>query len=66
MRTILAWWLKMHRRHLANRQLRALAHLDAHTLKDIGVQPWRGSLGTRVEAVRNDWQRWSVARVGMY
>ena len=66
MRTLLAWWLKMHRRHLANRHARALAHLDAHTLKDIGLEPWRNSLGSRVETLRNEWQRWYVARVGMY
>jgi uncharacterized protein YjiS (DUF1127 family) len=66
MRTLLAWWLKMHRRHLANRQLRELAHLDARTLKDIGVQPWNSPVGARVEAMRTEWQRWNVARVGMY
>lgn len=65
MRTLLAWWLRMHRRHLANRQVRALAYLDARTLKDIGLESWRSQLGARIELTRAEAQRWSAARMGM-
>ena len=63
-RTVLAWGLRLHRMgaavgrrfvraRLEESQARALAELDARTLRDIGLEPYHGcSLADRIEAHR--------------
>jgi len=68
MKQILARW---YRGFVQARQRRAarevLMHLDAHTLKDIGVESWNSELGERVHAHRQrQWLRLAAARIGAY
>jgi uncharacterized protein YjiS (DUF1127 family) len=44
---------------------RHLSELDAHTLRDIGLEAWRGPLGARVETLRRERVRWSTSFVGL-
>ncbi len=77
MRSILALWIRLHRmgaaigeRHAAaarrRRAARELAELDERTLRDIGLESWRSSLGARIEAHRRATRLWSAARIGLY
>jgi len=42
-----------------------LSELDARTLKDIGLEPWRSPLGARVEVLRHQRTRWATTFVGL-
>ena len=64
MRKLLAWWRRA-------RQVRAdqesLARLDAHTLRDIGIESWNAQLVERLEARRQRrLQRLAALRIGVY
>jgi hypothetical protein len=53
------------RRQRAAREV--LLHLDAHTLKDIGVESWNGELAARAHAYRQrESLRLAAARIGAY
>jgi hypothetical protein len=49
-RTLLKAIIEIGRRRAIERQL---AELDARTLKDVGLEAWRGPLGARVETIRH-------------
>jgi hypothetical protein len=48
-RAVAAFVRAQHQRWLA----RELSHLDARTLKDIGLEAWKSDLGARVWSQRN-------------
>lgn len=56
-RSLLAAWMRRGRRHAEL----YLAELDARTIKDIGLEPWRTPLGAEVER-RRQLSRRSYAR----
>jgi hypothetical protein len=43
-----------------------LVELDARTLQDIGLEPWRSPLGARIALRRYEMRRWSASRLGLY
>ncbi|HZS70069.1 MAG TPA: hypothetical protein VFA72_23420 [Burkholderiales bacterium] len=43
-----------------------LAELDARTLKDIGLEPWRSPLGAEVALRRHDSRRLRAAYLGLW
>ena len=58
-RGLLAVWVRLHhagaalgRRLAAHRTEVYLTELDARTIKDIGLEPWRSPLGAEVERRR--------------
>jgi hypothetical protein len=68
MRRVLAQW---YRGFIEARQRRAarevLQHLDAHTLKDIGIESWNSELAGQAHAYRQrQWLRMAAARIGAY
>lgn len=69
-RNMLAFWLRRHRKGAAAGRRRAVAvklvDLDARTLRDIGLEPWRNALGARVALRRYEMRRWSASRIGLY
>ena len=68
-RTFLAAWIRLHQLGAAFGRGRAverqLSQLDPHTLKDIGLESWRGPLGARVETLRRERVRWAGTFVGL-
>lgn len=45
----------------------ALLHLDAHALKDIGIESWNSELAGQAHARRQrQWLRLAAARIGAY
>jgi len=68
MKQLLARW---YRGFVQARQRRAarevLMHLDARTLKDIGIESWSSELAGEVHAHRQrQWLRIAAARIGAY
>ena len=64
MRKLLAWWRRA-RQARADRE--SLARLDAHTLRDIGIESWNAQLVERLEARRQRrLQRLAALRIGVY
>jgi hypothetical protein len=60
MRKLLAWW-----RRRADRE--ALTRLDAHSLRDVGLESWNGLLAERLHARRQrEVLRLAAARIGAY
>ena len=64
-RGLLAAWIRLHRigaeigRRRAERRAEVyLTELDARTIKDIGLEPWRSPLGAEVERRRQITRRW--------
>jgi len=54
-RGLLAVWMRLYHASVRLGQRRAevyLAELDARTIKDIGLEPWRSPLGAEVERRR--------------
>jgi len=68
-RKFLAAWIRLHRVGAAIGRGRAverqLSELDAHTLRDIGLESWRSPLGARVETLRRERVRWAGTFVGL-
>jgi uncharacterized protein YjiS (DUF1127 family) len=68
MRRLLAKWVQgfvQARQRRAAREV--LMHLDAHTLKDIGVESWNSELAAQVHARRQQHSlRLAAARIGAY
>jgi len=44
---------------------RQLSELDAHMLKDIGLESWRSPMGARVEVLRRERVRWASSFAGL-
>jgi hypothetical protein len=69
LRQLLAAWIRLQRvgaRIGRGRAIeRQLSELDAHTLKDIGLETWRSPLGARVETLRRERVRWATSFVGL-
>lgn len=64
MRKLFAMWMKAQQAR-ADREV--LARLDAHTLRDIGLESWNGQLAERVEAQRQrQVLRLAAGRIGAY
>ena len=63
-RGFVAVWMRLHHASVRIGRQRAevyLTELDARTLKDIGLEPWRSALGAEVER-RRQLSRRSYAR----
>lgn len=68
-RKLLAAWIRLHelgadigRSRAIERQL---SELDAHTLKDVGLESWRSPMAARIETLRRERIRWSTSFVGL-
>jgi len=68
MKQLLAQW---YRDFVQARERRAarevLMHLDAHALKDIGIESWNSEIAQRAHAhQQRQWLRLAAARIGAY
>ena len=58
MRTLIRGFLAFCARLVRHRAEVYLTELDAHTIRDIGLEPWRSPLGAEVERRRQLKRRW--------
>ncbi|HET7363223.1 MAG TPA: hypothetical protein VFJ70_06575 [Burkholderiales bacterium] len=69
-RSLLAGWLWLQHKGSAIGRRRAvalrLAELDERTLRDIGLESWRGPLGAEVALRRHHTRRWNAAHLGFW
>jgi uncharacterized protein YjiS (DUF1127 family) len=70
MRSILAFWMRLHHRGAALGRRRAaavkLVELDERTLRDIGLEPWSSPLGAEVALRRHELRRWRAPHLARY